>query len=341
MKLLRIILAPFSLLYSGVIFLRNRAYDWGWLTSEKGPVPTIVVGNVTVGGTGKTPFTVLLLNLLKQKKLAFLSRGYGRKSKGYVKVEDQVSAQLVGDEPLLVCLRAKPMAAAVCENRIEGLAKLKLSHPSIEAVVLDDAMQHRRLNPDVLVMLTTYQNPFYDDNMLPFGNLRDNRREARRAQAIVVTKCPTDLRKSEQNAISNKIHQYSEAPIFFTSIRYGTPVPLINSPTELAQGADLLVATGIASPDVFVDELKKGYSVKKVKVFSDHHDFSNEDVRLLMQEFDSIVSDNKAIFVTEKDAVKLKQFDALKNFPCFYVPIDFYFLDNQSAFLNLLENAIN
>jgi tetraacyldisaccharide 4'-kinase len=340
MKLLRIIFSPLSLLFAGAVFLRNRLFDCGVFKSKKASIPTLVVGNVTVGGTGKSPFTVLLLKLLANKKVGFLSRGYGRKTKGYHTVSSGAKAIDVGDEPVLVQMRANPTLAAVCENRLQGIEVMKKLEPMLELVVLDDAMQHRNLAPDLLVMLTDFNRLFYSDFLLPLGDLRDNRREAGRAQAIVVTKCPKSISTIEQNTITKKIGQYSKAPVFFSYIEYEKPVHISNETVTLKSGTDVLVVTSIAQPKLFISELAKVYSVKKVKEFRDHHDFTIEDVRLLLQEFESMDSDNKAIVMTEKDAVKLKVFSEFKSLPVFFIPIEFKFVGEQQRFESLLNQYL-
>jgi tetraacyldisaccharide 4'-kinase len=340
MKLLRIILSPLSLLYAAVVLLRNRLFDNGVLTSKLGSIPTVVVGNVTVGGTGKTPFTVLLLKLLANKKVGFLSRGYGRKSNGFVVITPNSDTSLVGDEPALICMRTAPLLAAVCEDRLEGIESMKKLEPKLELVVLDDAMQHRSLVPNFLVMLSSYNRPFYSDFMLPSGWLRDNRKEARRAHAIVVTKCPESISTQEQISISKEISHYSKAPVFFSYIEYEKPKHVMNDSLELSKGADVLVVTSIAQPDVFIAEVAKAHSVKKVKEFRDHHDFTIADVRLLLQEFESIVSANKAILMTEKDAVKLKKYNEFSTLPVFYIPIEFRFIGQQERFEDILRQRL-
>lgn len=338
---LRILLWPFSLLYGSILLLRNKLFDAGWLTSVKFDLPVISVGNLTVGGTGKTPHVEYFFRLLAQKQLAVLSRGYRRKTKGFVLADAAASAYALGDEPYQYYRDFPEVTVAVCESRPAGIAELLRSRPSIEVVILDDAMQHRPVQPSFNLMLTDYGRPFFEDLVLPAGLLREPRRGAKRADAIIVSKCPADMAASEMDAYIRQVRRYSRpaVPVFFSGFRYGQAIP-IGSAKHLCKRIVLL--TGIANAAPLLDYLThEGYDIVQHLDYPDHYHYTLEDVekvqRLLGQD------ESLCVLTTRKDAVKLTDAGLQKithALPLFYMPIEVYFLREQDAFNALIKEHI-
>lgn len=341
MRLLRFLLWPFSLLYGGILLLRNTLYDAGFLSSATFAVPVVSVGNLTVGGTGKTPHVEYLLRLLSAKKTAVLSRGYRRKTKGFVLADSQATAHTLGDEPFQYHRDFPEVTVAVCENRPAGIARLLRLHPSTDLIVLDDAMQHRPVQPSLNLMLTDYGRPFFKDFVLPAGLLREPRQGARRAHGIIVTKCPAGMGTQEMDAIAEQVRRYSHpaAPVFFSGFRYGQPVPMGRA-TQM--GKRLLLLTGIANAVPLRDYLARhGYTVEQHLEYPDHYDYTAADLENLKQ----LVQEDERLTVltTRKDAVKLSAAalsDLTASLPVFYLPIQVYFLRGQEAFDALVEEHI-
>ena len=244
-----------SVIYSFIVQCRNYLYDKGILSHWTPPVKTICVGNLTVGGTGKTPHALFLMNLLqKEAKVAFLSRGYKRKTRGFVDVNLQSTSQEVGDEPLLVKKHFENVPVAVCEKRKEGIEKLLKAYPDVECIVLDDAMQHRAISPGRTLLLTTCDRLYVHDKFLPYGRLRDAVREAKRADWIMVTKCPNDLQESEQLSIESALKPLRRQRVFFTTIRYGQPQQIWGDlKLEWSAITSVCLVAGIANPQPLED----------------------------------------------------------------------------------------
>src|SRR5688572_24511218 len=226
MKILKLALFPFSILYGWIMLLRNFLYSQGVFKSTKFNVPVISVGNLTVGGTGKTPHVEFLLRLLKNKKTATLSRGYKRKSKGFLLAEPTVSAELLGDEPYQYYLDFPETKVAVCEKRVEGIEKLTALFPETEVIILDDAYQHQAVSPKLNLLITDFYRRFDTDLMMPTGLLREPRSGAKRADAVIVSKCPENLTQAQKTDLQNGIGKYtkSNTPVFFTTYKYGAAV---------------------------------------------------------------------------------------------------------------------
>ena len=295
MHILKLALAPFSWLYSIVVYLRNKAFDLGWFSSKRFSVSTLVVGNLSFGGTGKTPMILWLIKeVFNAKKVVVLSRGYGRKSVGFKWVKSDSTPEEVGDEPLQIFNSSRQLPVAVCEDRREGIERM-VSNLSPEIILLDDAFQHRKVIAKANILLTTYLNPFYNDCYFPKGRLRDHKTQANRADIIVVTKCPEDFTKEEAQMIENRIRKWSSASVFFATLQY----PALNNETfNSLRSAKNLLITGIADAtplesyllglDIPFDHLR----------FKDHHAYHVSD-------FSSLNSYDQ-ILTTAKDKVKLE-----------------------------------
>lgn len=323
MKHLRKLLFPFSALYYGGIWVRNFCYDKGLFSSNSYDFPVICVGNLSTGGTGKTPMTEYLIRLLKDKtSLGVLSRGYGRKTRGFMMVEDTHSAIKVGDEPLQYASKFNDVQVAVCEDRSTGIKKLRDEVMPPDAIVLDDAFQHRKVTAGFSVLLSAYQELFYKDYLLPAGNLRDLRVQARRAQAIVITKCPISISLQEKTLIHQKVERYSKSPVYFASIAYSEMVFNRDNKVALSslKNKELTVVTGIANPQPLVHFLKSKNMSFEHKRYPDHYHFRDSDIYKLQQ--------CSCILTTEKDYMRLQSRVAHRDI--YYIPIETTFLDNDS-----------
>jgi tetraacyldisaccharide 4'-kinase len=337
MHLLRLLLLPFSAVFWLVVFVRNRFYDLGFFKSEKGELPTIVIGNLVTGGTGKTPHAEYIIRMLKDKHLvAFLSRGYRRNSRGFKLAGVGESAVTIGDEPFQVYSKFEDIRVAVCEDRIKGIRQLH-RQTDAQVVVLDDAFQHRRLEGHVNILLTDFQCPYWEDYMLPAGNLRDNSLEKRRADAIIITKCPANLTENQRLALVKKIQPTENQSVFFTTINYGEPVQIHGKPLQTNDIKKVVGFAGLANPDSFSQYLQVQYDLVKFKKFPDHHNFSPLDIRNLWDECGNFAS---ALFTTEKDAVKLKDAGELVDIPIFFLPIEIHFLQDEDLFRKKITEAV-
>lgn len=331
------ILFPIAAIYWLVVFVRNRLYDLGFFSSEKGELPTVVIGNLVTGGSGKTPHAEFVIRMLNEgRRVAFLSRGYRRSTSGFRLAGAEDSAASLGDEPFQVFSKFTDIKVAVCENRIEGIRQLH-RQTDAQVVVLDDAFQHRRLSGHVNILLTDFNRPFWDDYMLPAGNLRDNGMEKRRADIIIVTKCPADLTENQRAMLTKKIQPTENQSVFFTTIIYGKPVQICGDPIQSADIRKVAGFAGLANPDSFSQYLQSQYELVKFKKFPDHHNFSPFDIRNLWDECGNFAS---ALFTTEKDAVKLKDVSELVDIPIFFLPIEIHFLQDEELFRRKISEAI-
>ncbi|PVX50101.1 lipid-A-disaccharide kinase [Balneicella halophila] len=300
---LRSVLFPFSWLYGLIFFIRNRFYDLGIFKSKSFSTPVVCVGNITVGGTGKTPHVEYLIHKYKQDyKIAVLSRGYGRKTKGFRYVNLDDNAKQVGDEPLQMKLKFPEITFAVDEKRVHGIEVLQKAGYNL--ILLDDAFQHRAVKPSKSIVLIDYNRMPYDDCFLPTGNLREGRRALKRADIVLVTKCPKIPSDKEKTQIVHKNRVVS--PLFFTHFEYGSlhsykGVPLDKSLKNLA----LLLVTGIANPMPLLDYLHDRETTVHHLPYPDHYDFLKKDLLKIQEEFEKVKTTQKIILTTEKDKVKL------------------------------------
>lgn len=329
MKLLNILLLPFSFAYGLITFIRNKLYDLGLLKEHLFDKPIIIsVGNLSVGGTGKSPHIEYLIRLLKDKyTVATLSRGYGRKTSGFLLVKESHDASEVGDEPLQFKSRHPEISVAVDESRARGIRELQKRFPELEVVLLDDAFQHRSVKPNLSVLLTDYNRLFYNDKMLPSGRLREYRSGYKRADILIVTKCPSTISPIEKETIVKEIKPKSYQKIFFSHINYGEFQPIKNSlrtPIINKEYTSFLF-TGIANPSLLEAYLQDHFLNVVPLTFPDHHQFSPKDIKKLQETFKSVPSDKKIIITTEKDTMRLKApllKELTKELPLFYIPIE-------------------
>src|SRR5690606_29749131 len=308
MRPLDLILYPFSFLYDGVTRLRNRMFDLGMKKGINFDVPTIVVGNLALGGTGKTPMVEFLIRNFKDEyRIASLSRGYGRKTTGFLMANDGLDAGDMGDEPYQIYQKfGKEVTVAVGEERILAIPQILADKPETNLILLDDAFQHRYVRGNVNILLTTYQKPFFQDKILPVGTLREHPKGANRADVIVVTKCPEQLDFAIKEQYRSKIRQFSSAAclIIFAGLRYGERYSILNPSVKLI--SEVILLSGIANNQVLQEEVKRKYNVLEVLEFPDHHKYTEGDLKQILMLFRKYRERNPVILTTEKDAVKLK-----------------------------------
>ena len=323
MNLLRKSLFPFSILYGLITSMRNFFFDTGILKSYSFDLPVIAVGNLSVGGTGKTPQIEYLIRLLSdQYKVATLSRGYKRRSKGFILAQANTNAEILGDEPFQFFEKFKQIQVAVDADRKNGIEQLLLRPEKPEVILLDDAFQHRKVKAGFYILLTSYGDLYSDDWILPTGNLRESRSGAKRANVIIVTKCPADLSIEEQKGIKSRLKVASDQEVYFTYVTYDTFVYNGKSKkqvVEMHSVAKVLIA-GIAKPEPFFTYLQDTNDV--CLSFPDHHNFTDKDILEIKK-----LAQNKIIITTEKDYVRLK--GRLPSEQLFYLPIQSDFLSSE------------
>ena len=329
---MKIILLPFSFLYGLVTDVRNFLYDKGFWKENRVEIPVINVGNLTVGGTGKTPHVEYLIRLLKDKyKLTALSRGYGRKTKGFILADSNANAQSIGDEPYQFYQKFKDeIGVAVGENRTEAISKIVTQKPENALVILDDAFQHRAIKPSLNLLLMDYSRPIYEDYTFPAGRLRERRHGAERADAVLITKCPENLSIAEQQEIERNLKPYlnQNVPLFFTKIIYGKPINCRSTQSNIAVEKVVLI-TGIANPKPFETYAKIHFKVVNHLIFNDHHDYTAKD---LMSIKNQNLADGTVILMTEKDMVKFIPYfthEILRGIDLYYLPIEIGFLTTE------------
>ncbi len=332
MNFLRKILFPFAILYGLITSIRNFLFDKGILKSYSFDLPIIAVGNLSVGGTGKTPQIEYLIRLLSnQYRVATLSRGYKRKSEGFVLADEKSNAEILGDEPFQFYQKFKSIQVAVDANRKNGIEQLLQSNVKPQIILLDDAFQHRKVKAGFYIMLTSFDDLFYNDLMLPTGNLRESRSGVNRADAIIITKCPKDISEEAQAEIVKKVGV--DKPVFFTFIEYDDWIYSENGKIAFdeIQFVDKLVVAGIAKPEPFFAYLQAS-KIDSI-VFSDHHNFSEKDIQLILEK-----ANGRKIITTEKDFVRLK--DKLPTAQLFYLPIKSSFVNSSNDFDKMILDYV-
>jgi tetraacyldisaccharide 4'-kinase len=345
LKSFRVLLLPFALIYGWIVSLRNWMYDKNYLHSVRFNVPLICVGNLSLGGTGKSPMVEHLLSILSEEyKIGTLSRGYKRKTKGYALADQHTTALEIGDEPMQFHIKFPNVSVAVGERRIEAIPQLIQDVPKIQVIILDDAFQHREIVADFNILLTEYDNLYCDDFFIPTGDLRDHRDAAKRADIVIVTKCPANLSAIERDEIIEKIYPEQHQSVFFTTIQYGTPYHIYNPADQwiLTMRDEVLLVCGIANPLPLKNYIHEHTHTYYQISYSDHHIFSIEDLQEMKEKFDQINSKSKLILTTEKDAVRLVKYtQELNNIPLYVLPIKPKFLfDSERNFNELVLNYV-
>ncbi|MBR9914897.1 MAG: tetraacyldisaccharide 4'-kinase [Algicola sp.] len=333
MKLLRKILFPFVPIYYIVVWVRNRLYDMGWKSSKSYDLPIICVGNLSVGGTGKTPTIEYLISFLKEAHLvATLSRGYKRETEGFIIADPSSTAKDIGDEPLQFYRKFNHIIVSVDANRQRGISQLKaLKQPDV--ILLDDAFQHRKVKAGFNILLTTYNQLYVDDMVLPTGNLREPKSGAKRATIILVTKCPENLTEADKAQVKLKLKPLSHQSVYFSTISYSDRVfsSETSQPMTYLKDKSITLVTGIANPQPLLDYLVECQITFEHLNFKDHHTFSTADIALLSQK--------PYILTTEKDYVRLKDEPKLDASELFYLPMSFE-IDEEATFKKQIATFI-
>lgn len=345
-RLLAPILYPVSLIYGLIAAIRNKFFDWRWIKSVEFGFPVISVGNITVGGTGKTPHVEYILQLLSDKyPVAFLSRGYKRKTKGFRLAGKQDGPSELGDEPFQVFSKfGRRVKVAVGEDRVNGIRQLKQQYKELKAVVLDDAFQHRKVKPGVSIVLIDYYRPVFKDYYLPMGDLRESVHGLRRANIVIVTKVPGAIKPIEKRLWIKELDLFPYQFLFFTSFEYGKLRPLFRKNKDAPEIKKLkgenyscLLVTGIANPKPIQDYVEKYIRKTEVLAYADHQEYGPEHVKEVTRKFSLLEEGKRIIITTEKDAVKLSQLkfsdqEIMKSF--YYLPVTVKFQDRSDKQFN-------
>lgn len=342
--MLKILLYPVAWIYGIVVLIRNNLFDYKILKSTDFEIPVISIGNITVGGTGKTPHTEYLVELLKKHvNVATLSRGYRRKTKGFRLVEDSSTAWEVGDEPLQIKKKFPEVTVAVDENRVHGINELlKDSKNSPDAVLLDDAFQHRSVSPGINILLIDYNRPIDKDHLLPVGRLRERKLQRRRANVIIYTKCPDEITPITRRIIMKDVNLRPYQSLYFTTMVYGQPMPvyLESAPKTTADGTikrPVILLSGIANPKPLQRYLSSEYAVIHELIFEDHHHFTAKDLKKIEGVFVKYQNEAPILVTTEKDAMRLRDETGLPEFiksQFYYIPIKIKILDHEGKSFN-------
>ncbi len=339
MKNFRLLLLPFGFLYGVITAVRNLLFSLKIKEVYQIPVKSICVGNLSVGGTGKTPHVAYIAELLSHdNQIQILSRGYGRKTKGYFLLDENSTAENVGDEPLFYHKQFKNTDVAVCESRktgIENLLKLKEN----QVIILDDAFQHRAVKAGVNILITDFNQPYFSDWMMPAGNLREWISGRKRADIVIVSKCHSNLNSATKALYKQKL-KFVPDSIYFSEIQYGE-LKSFNSNSTLSEVKKVLLVTGIANPIPLLNHLQENFEVELMQ-FPDHHAFSMDDIHKIHKKFDTFASENNAIVTTEKDFMRLQSesFNAvIDQKPWFYQQITVK-LDRELEFKTEINNYV-
>lgn len=336
-----LILKPLSWIYGMVTAVRNKLFDWHIFKQHTFPVPVLVIGNLAVGGTGKTPHTEYIVDLLrKEYHIGVLSRGYRRRTKGFILADKRSTPAAIGDEPYQIYQKyGHDIRVAVCESRAKGIKELLRLDPRINLIVLDDAFQHRYVKPSTSIVLTEWHRPVYNDEMLPLGRLRESVRALLRTDIVIVTKCPTDIRPRDVSIIYDNLKLFPFQRLYFSHYRYGHLVSVFPDEVRYVPGLEwlnpddaVLVVTGIANPRPLVRYIK-GFKAKvNVVRFPDHHNFSRRDFNELAKAFNQLEGTHKYIVTTEKDSVRMANnpyFPPELKTSTFYLPIKVEFMPQK------------
>jgi tetraacyldisaccharide 4'-kinase len=347
-----ILLYPLSLLYGLITGIRNFLYDSGILHSEEFHFPVICVGNITVGGTGKTPHTEYIAGLLRENfKVATLSRGYKRKTHDFRIASSETPVIEIGDEPMQIFHNFPDILVTVDKNRVHGVKKILQEYPETEVIILDDGFQHRRITPGFSILLSDYDRLFIRDHMLPYGNLRENKGNMRRADMILITKSPENISPIQRRLIVKEIGKSPYQNLYFTIFRYKAPVHVFENNIEGTQPeftecdkCSIVLITGIANPRPLIEYLQKTYGEIIHLSYPDHYNYNEKDLINFSSAFNNLRSVRKYLFTTEKDAIRLREFANIAE-PVrsvfFYIPIEIYFLnEDKDEFDNLIINYV-
>lgn len=330
-----LLLKPLSVVYGAITATRNKMFDYGVLEQRDFDIPVVVVGNIAVGGTGKTPHVEYLINLLRKKyHIGVLSRGYNRRTKGFVHATDESTARQIGDEPYQIFRKFgnEGVTVAVCEDRVRGIERMREIDPEINLLILDDAFQHRYVKPSVSVVLTEYSHPVFEDEMMPAGRLRESAGALNRADVVIVTKCPDSMKQIDYRIFTKNINLQPWQQLYFSTYTYGNLEPLYPDLATIEPDLDeitshdtIVIVAGIASPKPFIKHIRQSRAKVTGLIFSDHHNFKRSDIEAIIAKIKSAPDPRRAIVVTtEKDAMRLRDYPGLPNGlkkRIFYLPV--------------------
>ena len=352
MQFLRLLLLPVSLFYGIAMWLRNILYDFKVLKTVGFQTPIISTGNLTVGGTGKTPHIEYLIRLLKADYLvATLSRGYGRKTSGFMLVSDPATTSIIGDEPMQYHSKFQDVIVSVGEDRAAAIQNLVMMEKKPEVILLDDAFQHRAVKPGINILLIEYDQVMNNDYPLPAGNLREWKSGKKRADIIIITKSSTILVPIERKRIIEHLKPAAHQDVYFTYYKYGeftkvigkTGLMVMSSAYYLEKRFTIVLVTGIANPSGLIEYLRRHTDKIEVISFPDHHEYTLRDIKKIQESFDNIAHSNKLVVTTEKDAMRLRNPElesAVKQLPFFYIPIEVVFHTDKEKFDQIVLNYV-
>ncbi len=346
MTLLRYLLFPFACMYGAATWLRNKIYDLGLAKSKHFDIPIICIGNLSTGGTGKTPHVIYMTKWLSDvSKVAILSRGYGRSTRGYFEVDKNGSPSDYGDEPLELKLNLPNILIVVCEDRVAGVERMILEHPDIELILMDDGFQHRTISAGFNIILTSYNSNFLNDHLLPVGSLRESRSGISRADMVILTKVPDDVAAEDLELNRSKIIDACHIPTFSSMIRYRDLHPVFQGSLPMYSLENVIrcvLITGIGNPDPMVMHLKKNVEILEHIKWPDHHEPSLGDLKKARQIFDNFVGLEHIIITTEKDAVRLRSSlnkSVIQDLPIYYLKMNVHLLE-EDDFKQIISNYI-
>lgn len=331
---LKILLFPLGILYGLIVRIRNKLFDFHVLNSKEFQIPVISVGNITVGGTGKTPHIEYLVELLSGSyRIAVLSRGYKRKTRNFVLAGENTPVSYIGDEPWQLKEKYPEITVAVDSKRVRGIEKLTEANPELDVILLDDAFQHRYVKPGVNILLIDYNRQLHNDHMMPYGWLRESAEERYRADIIIISKSPQTIAPIDKRLLLNKLELAANQHAYFTSIVYSEPRPMLpgSQPITFQEIAEkdysVLLVAGIANPKPLIEEVQKHSTKVKTVLFPDHHYFSQDDLKRIQHELSSLPGENKIVITTEKDVARLREFASVivGNSSWYYIPIKIAF----------------
>lgn len=341
----KILLYPLAPLYGAVVWLRNRLYDSGFYSSVQFSPPVIAVGNLSVGGTGKTPHIEYLIRLLQYRfKVATMSRGYKRRTQGFQLADENTNALKIGDEPMQYHMKYPDLVVSVAEERITGIPRLLQKAPGVEVILLDDAFQHRSVKAGLNILITDYSKPFYKDQVLPVGTLRESRSAYKRADIIIVSKCPANLDTAVKQDMTGQIAPFPGQHVFFTSLQYEEPYDLLTGQPVSLKNKNIVLVCGIAKPEPLIAHLRAAAADVHVLSYADHHYFYSRDLEEISSAYRNWEAPDKIILTTEKDAARLLlHSDKLKawNITIAVLPVRVFFLfDGQRHFDHMVMDYV-
>lgn len=343
----RVLFAPFSLIYGFVVGFRNILYDVSILKSSRFHVPVIGVGNISMGGSGKTPHVEYLIRMLRPyMQVGTLSRGYMRKTRGYLEVLPTHTIDQSGDEALQYKLKYPEVVVSVCEQRALGIPNMVGNHPDLKVIILDDAFQHRSVQPALNILLTDFKNPFFKDVLIPGGRLREWRNGVSRADAVIISKCPSDFKQEDMAWWKDQMNLEESQRLFFSYYSYGKPYYMYNPQQriELDKETDVVMLTGIAHAIYLEQYLKEHVGFVNVHAYEDHHDFKPHEVSLVQRALKELTAPKKVIITTEKDSTRLdkhRDFIIENKLPVLIIPVEVKFFEfNESSFDDYIKETL-